>query len=187
MNKIIVAICGSMAATAVPAYLLFLKANFNQAEITVILTRNARYFLAKGAIAHLPGVTVVDAEAGHDPDGLRVNHTQLIEGADIFLVLPATANFLGKAANGIADELVTTCFLAYSGPKVIFPAMNADMLASKYVQRNISTLRSFGDSVILGGVASSVATGKVGPGALPDVRAVMEAVGAAGLPVRGVG
>ncbi|QBH05528.1 flavoprotein [Xanthomonas oryzae] len=174
MNKIVLGVCGSLASTAVPGYVLVLKTKFKDAEIMVLLTKSARYFLAPGALAHLPGVSVIDvAKYYHSEDQSRTNHADVVKNCDLFLVLPATANFLGKAANGIADDLLSTCFLAYAAPKLIFPAMNADMLKSRYVQKNIQTLRSFGERVVLGGEGFSVSSGEIGPGAMPDVRTVL--------------
>ena len=175
MKKIIIVSCGSLAATALPGYLLIIKSRYKQADIQVVLTKNATYFLALGAISHLPGVSVFSGWSD-DTAHARINHADLVNGCDLFIVLPATANFLGKVANGIADDLATTCFIAYDKPKIIFPSMNNDMLHSKYVQRNISSLRAFGDIVVIGGEAISVATGNVGVGALPDIKTVLTTI-----------
>ncbi|WP_082132481.1 flavoprotein [Luteimonas sp. FCS-9] len=171
MKKIVLGVCGSLASTAMPAYVYVLKSKFKESPISVVLTESARYFLSEGALAHIPGVVVV----GPDPLGkIRVNHSEVVKDCGLFIVLPATGNFIGKVANGIADDLLTTCFMAYRSPKIVFPAMNSDMLASRYVQKNIETLRSFGERVVLGGNGISVATGESGPGALPDVREILD-------------
>jgi phosphopantothenoylcysteine decarboxylase/phosphopantothenate--cysteine ligase len=78
----------------------------------------------------------------------KAPHIQLTRWADLFVVVPATANVLGKAANGIADDLLSTAILASPKPVVFVPVMNPTMLKSKAVQRNIETLRQDGHYVI---------------------------------------
>ena len=177
MKKIVLGVCGSLSSSAVPGFVLLLKSRYKEAAITVVQTENSRYFLAPGAIQHIPNVKVVDAAAPANGQP-RLNHAEVVKDCDLFVVLPATANFLGKAANGIADDLLTTSFIAFGGPKIIFPAMNEEMITSKYVQSNIEKLRAFGDRVVTGGKAISVSSGDLGYGALPDARQFLEDVAA---------
>jgi phosphopantothenoylcysteine decarboxylase/phosphopantothenate--cysteine ligase len=175
MKNIYLGICGSLSCSAVPAFVLLLKSRYKEAVISVVQTENSKYFLAPGALQHIPNVKVIDSAAG-DSGRPRFNHAEVVQGCELFIVLPATANFLGKAANGIADDLLTTCFIAYGGQKIIFPAMNEEMISSKYVLSNIERLRAFGDRVVTGGKAISVSSGDLGYGGLPDPRTFLEDV-----------
>ncbi len=76
-------------------------------------------------------------------------HIELAQRADLFCIAPATANFLAKAAHGLADDLVSTLYLCFAGPVLIAPAMNPDMWAKPAVQRNVQQLSQDGATVIM--------------------------------------
>jgi phosphopantothenoylcysteine decarboxylase/phosphopantothenate--cysteine ligase len=78
----------------------------------------------------------------------ELEHIALAKLADVFLVAPATANFIGKVANGIADDLLSTTFLATRAPVLIAPAMNSNMLTHPAVVQNIAALRARGCTFI---------------------------------------
>ena len=78
----------------------------------------------------------------------EVEHIALAKRADVFLVAPASANFLGKYANGIADDMLTTTVLATKAPVVLAPAMNTDMWSNAIVQKNVEALKSLGVSMV---------------------------------------
>ncbi len=78
----------------------------------------------------------------------RIPHIQLPRWADLFVILPATADIIGKAANGIADDLLSTAIVAYNGPIVFVPAMNQNMWNSKAVQRNKKLLEEDGHCIV---------------------------------------
>jgi len=105
----------------------------------------------------------------------EVEHIALAQAADVFLVAPATANFLGKAANGIADDLLTSVFLATRAPVLIAPAMNDKMYTHPATQRNMETLRARGCRFIQPGVGL-LACGDVGVGRLAEVDDIVAAV-----------
>jgi phosphopantothenoylcysteine decarboxylase/phosphopantothenate--cysteine ligase len=75
-------------------------------------------------------------------------HIQLSERADLLVVAPATANFLAKAAGGLADDALSTLFLAFGGPTIFAPAMNAAMWDNAAVQRNVATLEEDGVTLV---------------------------------------
>ncbi len=94
-------------------------------------------------------------------------HINLVKDNDLFLIAPATANVIGKFANGIADDLLSTTFVAWSKDIVVSPAMNANMLKNPAVVENIKTLRSRGVS-ILEPEKGDLACNEEGKGRLPD-------------------
>lgn len=103
----------------------------------------------------------------------KVEHISLAQQADLFLVAPASANFIAKAATGIADDMLTTVFLAYTGkPVLIAPAMNTAMYENPITQRNMNILRELGFGFIEPREAR-LACGDTGKGALADVEEIV--------------
>ena len=110
--------------------------------VDVILTRAAREFIGPATFHALTGRQV--ATEMFDPRFPLGAHIELADRAELVCVAPASADFLAKAANGLADDLLSTLLLAYSGPVLIAPAMNAQMWEKASVQRNVATLREDG-------------------------------------------
>ncbi len=81
-------------------------------------------------------------------DDIRVPHIDLTRRCDLFLIMPATANIIGKVANGICDDLISTAVMASEAPVVFIPAMNPSMWFSKANQKNISTLKNLGHHIL---------------------------------------
>ncbi len=106
-----------------------------------------------------------------------INHIALAKAADLFLVAPASANTVGKLANGIADDLLSTVALALlpETPKIIAPAMNTYMYQNPIVQRNLTTLKEVGYQEIEPREAL-LACGDYGRGALADITDIIHAV-----------
>lgn len=118
-----------------------------------------------------------DMFAPYDPS--QVEHISLAQQADLFLIAPATANFIAKAAAGIADDMLTTVFLARANtPVLIAPAMNTAMYENPITQRNIQTLRDFGCGFIEPREAR-LACGDLGKGALADTDEIVRLAEAA--------
>lgn len=88
----------------------------------------------------------VDPFTNHE--GAHVEHIWLADRADVLVVAPATANFLGKAANGVADDVLTSLYLAVTCPVIVAPAMNVRMWEHPAVARNLSTLRKDGVEIV---------------------------------------
>src|SRR4051794_8610224 len=124
-QRILLGISGSIAAYTVPQSILWLR-HVLGVEVRVILTRQAATMVAPRALAVASGhpVTLDDDASTNDP---AVPHIDLTRWADVMLVLPASANLIGKAANGIADDTLTTCILAAACPVVFVPNMNEIM------------------------------------------------------------
>lgn len=107
---------------------------------------------------------------------LDVRHIALAKKADLCLIAPATANFIGKLANGIADDMLTTLMTAVRGrPVMICPAMNTDMYENPIVRNNIKTLKKYG-FLFVEPKEDTLACGDVGKGALADVGVIVGAV-----------
>jgi phosphopantothenoylcysteine decarboxylase len=110
--------------------------------VSVVMTRAARKFIGPATFRALTGrPVIIESFDRHYPLGA---HIELAEKADLLCIAPASANVLAKAANGLADDLLSTLFLSFSGPIVFVPAMNSAMWEKASVQRNIETLRNDG-------------------------------------------
>ncbi len=106
----------------------------------------------------------------------EVEHISLAKKADLFLVAPASADAIGKLANGIADDMLTTVALAVGGiPKLLAPAMNTRMYENPAVQENLARLERYGYRLI-GPKEALLACGDTGRGALADVDEILRAV-----------
>ncbi len=117
------------------------------AAVRVLMTESATQFIAPMTFETLSGYrTVVDT---FDRDfAWEVEHISLAKAADVFVIAPATANVIAKAAHGIADDMVTTTLLATKAPVVIAPAMNTGMYDNPVTQENLRTLRRRGFHIV---------------------------------------
>lgn len=113
----------------------------------------------------------------------RVEHVDLARWADVVAVVPATADILGKTANGLADDLLSTVLLAATGKILWAPAMNKAMWAHPAVQANVARLRSFGHAIVEP-IEGLLACGEEGTGKLADLEDIQEAIEALGLAKR---
>ncbi|MBQ9788994.1 MAG: phosphopantothenoylcysteine decarboxylase [Lentisphaeria bacterium] len=138
----------------------------NGFEVKVIMSRNATRFVTPLTFQTLSKNEV--AVELFDIDDWKPEHVNLAEWCELFVVAPATANFIGKMANGIADDAISTFAITCDSIKLIAPAMNPKMWQNPAVQRNCETLKN--DSVIFIGPASGhVACGKDGVGRMSEV------------------
>jgi phosphopantothenoylcysteine decarboxylase/phosphopantothenate--cysteine ligase len=161
--KVILGVTGSISAyKAVDILRLFQK---NGHTVSVILTRSAREFIpALTFETFSPGKVFTDMFAQHqDP----VLHISICGDSDLLLIAPATANMIGKMANGIADDLLSTVFLAFHKTVVAAPAMNCFMLDNPAVKDNLTRLRARGIGIIEP-EEGSLACNYEGKGRLPD-------------------
>jgi phosphopantothenoylcysteine decarboxylase/phosphopantothenate--cysteine ligase len=134
-------------------------------DVHVIMTENATNFINPITFEELTHnkclVDTFDRNFNYD-----VAHVSLAAKADVFLVAPASANVIGKIANGIADDMLTTTVMAAKCPKLISPAMNTNMFENPIVQDNIQKLARFGYTIIEPD-SGALACGTVGKGRLP--------------------
>jgi phosphopantothenoylcysteine decarboxylase/phosphopantothenate--cysteine ligase len=139
-KKILLGVSGGVGAfKACELLRLFVKAG---ATVRVIMTKAASEFITPLSFQSL-GAECVSVNMFHEKrDSLE--HVSWADWGDILVIAPATANIIGKLANGIADEILSTQAIAYDGPILIAPAMNVKMYNNKAVQKNISYLQSVG-------------------------------------------
>lgn len=140
-RSVVIGVTGGIAAYKI-GYLtsMFKK---SEAEVHVIMTKNACEFVAPKTFEVLSGNPVV-TDTFERTSEFNVEHVALAKKADLFIVAPATANFIAKAANGIADDMLTTTFVAAKCPKIVVPAMNTQMYEDSTVFKNIETLKNNG-------------------------------------------
>lgn len=117
------------------------------AEVQVVMTPSGREFITPVTLSALSGRPVL-SEFFQMTDGTWNSHVELGMWADVMLVAPATAATLGKMASGIADNLLTTCYLSCKAPVAVAPAMDLDMYRHPSTQGNLDTLRSYGVRVV---------------------------------------
>ena len=113
------------------------------AKVDVIMTRNATEFITPLTIETLSKNKVV-VDMFEKKEHVEVGHISLARKADLILVLPATANIIGKVANGIADDMLSTTIMAATSKVVFAPAMNNEMYNNRIVQDNIKKLKDYG-------------------------------------------
>jgi phosphopantothenoylcysteine decarboxylase/phosphopantothenate--cysteine ligase len=143
-SEIIIGVSGGIAAYKTAALVSSLVQDGH--GVSVVMTRAARKFIGAATFLALTGRPVVsDLFDRHYPLGA---HIELAEKASLLCVAPASADLIAKAASGLADDLLTTLLLSYSGPILIAPAMNAEMWEKRSVQRNIATLRDDGYRIL---------------------------------------
>lgn len=140
------------------------------AAVRVIMTEAAREFVTPLSLETASRNPVLTG-LYDDP----LSHIRLPEETDLLVIAPATANTIGKLANGIADDLLSTCFLSYRGPVIIAPAMNWRMYENDAVRKNLKTLADRG-IVEIEPESGPLACGEEGKGRLADVHVIVEAV-----------
>lgn len=112
------------------------------AGVSVVMTATAREFIGPATFTALTGRPVL--EHTFDPRFPLGSHIELAERGELLCIAPATANVLAKAATGMADDLLSTLLLAFTGPVLLAPAMNCEMWEKPAVQRNVTRLREDG-------------------------------------------
>ena len=144
------------------------------ARVRVIMTENATRFVAPLTFATLSGRSVCTGlfgEGGREADA-AIRHIEWARQADAVVIAPATANLVGKLANGIADDALTTFALAVTVPVLLCPAMNTHMYENRAVGRNIDRLEADGYRIVEPS-AGSLACGTTGPGRLPEPEEIL--------------
>mgnify|MGYP001689178656 CR=1 FL=1 len=162
-RRIVLGVTGGIAAyKAVEVASRLKKAG---ADVRVIMTRAATSFVTPLTFREITGQPVAETMWGEPHH--HVEHIALAEFAELFLVAPATANFIAKAAAGIADDMLTTSILATRATRYIAPAMNTGMWENPVTQENVARLASRGVHIIPPGVGQ-LACGATGAGRLPE-------------------
>lgn len=174
-NKcIVVGVTAGIAAYKICQLVSSLKKQGN--EVHVIMTKEAEKFVTPLTFQTLSNQKVITDmfTVDYTPD---VHHISLAKKADLFVVAPATANIIAKIAHGLADDMLTTTFLASTCPKLIVPAMNTNMLNNPITQDNIATCQKYGIHIMCSG-SGYLACGDVGAGRLPEPEEIEDAIAA---------
>lgn len=142
------------------------------ANVKVIMTENACQFITPMTFETLTAQKVYTDTFDRNFE-FKVDHIELGKWADVFLIAPATANIIGKLANGIADDMLTTTALAMRCPILVSPTMNNTMFENKVVKHNIMKLRTYGMDIIMP-ASGHLACGDIGAGKMPEPEMLLE-------------
>jgi len=171
-KKILLGVTGSIAAYKAAEIVSLLKKK--GADVFVIMTESAAKFIQPLTFSTLSGNLVVDNLFSTN-DKIMVKHISLAQWADLILIAPATANIIGKIAQGIADDMLTTTVMS-SNTKVIFaPAMNKNMISNPLYQQNVEKLTALGYEFI-DSEYGQLACGEVGEGRLANIEGIVDKV-----------
>ncbi|KPL70066.1 phosphopantothenoylcysteine decarboxylase [Ornatilinea apprima] len=168
-KKIVLGVTGSIAAYKAAE----IASRLTQwgAQVDVVLTESAQKFvtpLTFSSVTGRPAYTEADLWGGQ----AHVTHIGIARGADLLVIVPASANTLAKLANGIGDNLLSVTHLAASCPLIIAPAMDAGMYSHPATQANVETLQQRG-ALFVGPAAGHLASGLVGVGRLADPQEIL--------------
>lgn len=169
-KTVILGVSGSIAAykTANLASALVKKG----ADVHVLMTANAVNFINPITFETLTSNKCITDTFDRNFE-FEVGHVSLAKKADVFMIAPATANVIAKAAHGIADDMLTTTLLAATCPKIVAPAMNTAMLENKITQDNIAALKRYGFEIIEP-ATGRLACGDSGAGKMPEPEILLE-------------
>lgn len=163
-KNVILGVTGSIAAYKIASLASMLKKM--HCNVDVIMTKNAVNFINPITFESLTGnKCIVDTFDRNFQ--FNVEHVSLAKKADLIMVAPASANFIGKSANGIADDMLTTTFMACRCKKIAAPAMNTNMYINPIVQDNIKKLEGYGVEIIPP-ATGYLACGDTGAGKMPE-------------------
>ena len=163
-KKIVLGVTGGIAVYK--AVDLVSKLRKEGADVRVVMTESAAKFVTPLTFKEISGNTVAVSMWAEDQE-FHVEHIALADWADLMIIAPATANILAKAANGIADDLLSTVILASKTPIVLCPAMNCQMYINPITQDNLKKLSDYG-FIIMQPATGYLACGTSGVGRLPE-------------------
>jgi len=172
-KEIVLGVSGGIAAyKAIELLRLIARAG---GAVRVIMTRNAQWFVGPMTFEALSGRPVLSDLFERNGGDAAIRHIDWAQAADAVVLAPATGNLIGKFANGIADDALTTLLMAVTCPVLVCPSMNTHMYESRPVQRNIERLRSDGHLIVAPG-SGEMACGTVGPGRLAEPPDILDAL-----------
>jgi phosphopantothenoylcysteine decarboxylase/phosphopantothenate--cysteine ligase len=169
-KKIVLGVTGSIAAYKAALLVRLLKKQ--GAEVSVVMTASASDFISPLTLATLSGNPVQSAFTSNPETGVWNNHVELGLWADVMVIAPATANTIGKMANGICDNLLQAVYLSAKCPVLIAPAMDLDMYRHPSVKSNLEKLSAFGNRVMKAGYGE-LASGLTGEGRMPEPEEIL--------------
>ncbi len=145
------------------------------ANVRTVMTENACQLVGAKSFEAVTG-SAVYISLWNSSEEHEINHISLTDWADIIVVVPATANIIGKAANGICDDLLSTVLCTgWAKPILLAPAMNNNMWSNPVVQRNVESIRRMGYEII-GPAEGRLACGTEGMGRMSEPQDILEAV-----------
>lgn len=171
-KTVVIGVCGGIAVYK--ACDLVSKLKKTGVNVHVIMTKSATEFVAPLTFQTLSQNYVVE-DMFESPKTWDVEHISLAKKADVFVLAPATANVIGKVANGIADDMLTTTIMATKAKVLIAPAMNTNMYENPVVQRNIQTLRDLNYKFVEP-ESGRLACGDIGSGKLASVDTIFNSI-----------
>lgn len=171
-KTVVIGVCGGIAVYK--ACDLVSKLKKTGVNVHVIMTKSATEFVAPLTFQTLSQNYVVE-DMFESPKTWDVEHISLAKKADVFVLAPATANVIGKVANGIADDMLTTTIMATKAKVLVAPAMNTNMYENPVVQRNIQTLKDL-DYKFVEPESGRLACGDIGSGKLASVDAIFNSI-----------
>ena len=172
MKTVVLGVTGGIAAYK--ACDLVSRLRKQDIAVKVIMTKSACEFVQPLTFEVLSGARVVTDMFDRDFTW-EVEHISLAKAADVFAIVPATANIIGKAAHGIADDMLSTTLMATRAPILFAPAMNTGMYENPAVQENIAVLKARG-ALFVEPASGHLACGDSGKGKLADVAVIEEAI-----------
>jgi len=167
-RKILIGITGSVAAYKAIELIKELKKE--GATVKALMTESSKRFVTPLSIE-----IATENEVFCDMFQLPFSHIDLVKEVDLFIVAPATANIIGKYANGIADDLLSTSLLAFNGRPIFVPAMNWRMYENPVVQKNIQHLSAMGVKFV-GPERGKLACGEEGIGRMAKIESIVESI-----------
>jgi phosphopantothenoylcysteine decarboxylase / phosphopantothenate---cysteine ligase len=175
--KVALGVCGGIAAYKAAEIVRLLQDR--GIRVQVIMTDSAQEFVRPLTFAALSGEKVITGmftrDAGAEPNiDSAIEHIAVAQSIDALVVAPATADLLAKFAQGIANDFLTTLYLATTAPVVVAPAMNVNMWEHPATQQNLATLRKRGVHIVEPG-SGYLACGMTGPGRLAENEAILAA------------
>src|SRR4051794_24009920 len=168
--KILLGVSGGIAAYKAAELARLLMQDGH--EVQVVMTAAAEEFVRPLTFAALTGRKVLTDPFAIDS---AIEHISVAQEHELFAIVPATADLLGRLANGLANDFLTTTYLAFTGPVVIAPAMNVNMWQHPATQANLETLRRRGHRIVEPG-AGYLACGMTGPGRLAELNEIVQSI-----------
>lgn len=178
-KTVLLGVTGGIAAVKVPELIKLLRKE--AIEVLPVMTESVCWIVDPKLIGEVSGHRVHTKLFGSGFDAKRilesrrVNHIEMADKADLAVVVPATANVLGKLANGIGDDFLTTTLLAATCPILLWPSMNVHMWRSPVVEENIKRLKRYG-YMIFEPASGELACGYEGVGRLPDITVIKKEI-----------
>lgn len=174
INNLLIGATGSVGILEMPHYIKRFRENIAE-NVYIMMSHSAKKFITPYTMRLYSG-NYVFTDSFDITDDVKVPHIDLTRRCDVFVVMPATANIIGKAANGICDDLISTAIMACTSPIVFVPVMNPALWFNKATQRNISILKEFGHHVLSPSEGYEIADMKPSFGSMPEFDVIVNCI-----------